>query len=122
MPLGPGEAAHWPLNAPHRVLNGPDLNVSVSMEYATPKSRAVNGTFYLNGWLRRRLGWNPVSRDVPAVLQPLYWAGAKVVQRLAPPKANAERTHARQFDVDLTMPDAIRWRDGFLPLEERLAA
>ena len=122
VPLGPGEAAHWELNAPHRVLNGPDLNVSVSMEYATPRSRVVNGTYWFNGFLRRRLGLNLSSRAVPAALQPVWWAAAKVTQRLIPSKRNVECAHVRQFDVDLSRPDAIRWRDGYAPLEERLAA
>lgn len=123
VPLGPGEAAHWELNAPHRVLNGPDLNVSVSIEYATPRSRVVNGTYWFNGWLRRRLGVNLSSRRTPEALRPLWWAAAKAAQRLAPPPAaNVERAHERQFDVDLSRPDAIRWRPGHAPLAERLAA
>ena len=122
VPLGPGEAAHWELNAPHRVLNGPDLNVSVSFEYATPRSRVVNGTYWFNGFLRRRLGLNLSSRRLPAVLRPVWWAAAKVAQRVLPARANVERAHVRQFDVDLSRTDAIRWKAGYAPLQERLAA
>ena len=122
VPLGPGEAAHWELNAPHRVLNGPDLNVSVSMEYATPYSRHLNGAYWFNGFLRRRLGLNLSTRDLPRALTPVWWAAAKLAQRLFPAKANFERAHVRQFDVDLSQPDAIRWRDGYAPLVERKLA
>ena len=122
VPLGPGEAAHWELNAPHRVLNGPDLNVSVSVEYATPRSRVLNGTYWFNGFLRRRLGLKLSTRRTPAALRPVWWAAAKAAQRLFPQRRNAEREHAREFDVDLSRPDAIRWRPGVTPLAERLAA
>ena len=122
VPLSPGQAAHWELNAPHRVLNGPDLNVSVSIEYATPRSRVVNGTYWFNGFLRRRFGLELSSRGLPEALKPLWWAAAKVAQRVAPPRANVECAHVRQFDVDLSRPDAIRWRPGFGPPGERLAA
>lgn len=122
VPLGPGEAAHWELNAPHRVLNGPDLNVSVSLEYATPRSRVVNGTYWFNGFLRRRLGVNLSSRSLPRALRPAWWAASVAAKRAFPAKANVERAHEREFDVDLSQPDAIRWRDGRTPLEQRLAA
>lgn len=122
VPLGPGEAAKWELNAPHRVLNGPDLNVSVSIEYATARSRVINGVYWFNGFLRRRFGLEVSSRGVPAVLRPVWWAAAKVSQRVLPRTADFERDHGREFDVDLSRPDAIRWRPGHAPLAERLAA
>ena len=119
VPLGPGDGAHWELNAPHRVLNGPDLNVSVSLEYATPRSRSVNGTYWFNGFLRRRLGLNLSSRRTPAALRPVWWAASVAAKRLfADRTRNAECNHERRFDVDLSQPDAIRWRPGFGPLEE----
>ena len=119
VPLSPGQAAHWELNAPHRVLNGPDLNVSVSMEYATPHSRAVNGTYWFNGFLRRRLGLQLSSRRTPRALRPIWWVASVIAKRLFADKAkNAECNHVRQFDVDLSRPDAIRWRPGLQPLEQ----
>ena len=33
-----GEAVSWPIHSPHRVLNGDDLNVSISIEFSTPRS------------------------------------------------------------------------------------
>jgi len=112
--LAPGEALYWPLHAPHRVTNGDDLNVSVSVEFSSPRSRLQNGVFYTNGVLRRRLGVNPRSRGTPAVLQPAYLAAAKLLKTLLP-AGTAERDHARRFDVDLSAPDCIRWRDGQRP-------
>jgi hypothetical protein len=113
--MQPGEAAFWPLHSPHRVINGDNLNVSVSVEFSTPRSILTNGVFYTHGVLRRRLGLKGVSRRTPAILHPAYWALAKAMKVLSPPKQNFERSHQRQFDVDLSAPGCIRWRPGFGP-------
>jgi hypothetical protein len=55
LPLAPGEMLHWPLNAPHRVDNGPMLNVSVTTEYMTPQIKRLNQMSLANAILRRRL-------------------------------------------------------------------
>ncbi len=121
--LHAGEAVAWPLHGPHNVINGDDLNVSVSIEYTTPASALTNGVFYANGVARRKLGLSPTSRTTPDFLKPAYWAAAKALKKFAPPKHNAEKAHVRQFDVDLSAPDCIRWRKGFGPArEERRAA
>ncbi len=110
-----GEAVSWPIHSPHRVLNGADLNVSMSVEFSTPRSMLTNGVFYTNGILRRRLGMNPQTRGTPGVLKPAYWAAARAIKALAPPKTNVERAHVRMFDVDLSAPWCIRWRRGCEP-------
>jgi hypothetical protein len=113
--LVPGEAAFWPMHSPHRVVNGDDLNVSISIEFSSPRSMLTNGVFYTNGRLRRSLGVKPTSRGTPAVLTPAYWAAAKAMRILAPIKTNVERSHERQFDVDLSAPGCVAWRPGYGP-------
>lgn len=113
--LEAGQSVAWPLHGPHRVLNGPDLNVSVSCEYSSLRSLLTNGVFYANGRLRRATGLQPRSRGVPLGVAPAYWIAAKAMRLLAPPTANVEKAHPRQFDVDLSAPDCIRWRDGYGP-------
>lgn len=113
--LAPGQAAFWPQHSPHRVINGENLNVSVSVEFSTPHSVLTNGVFYANGLMRRRLGFAPQSRGTPAVLKPAYWAAAKALKTFWPPKHNIEAQHARQFDVDLSAPGCVRWRPGYGP-------
>jgi hypothetical protein len=44
---------------PHRVDNGPMMNVSVSMEFMTPKARIRANVLHANGVLRGAFGWNP---------------------------------------------------------------
>lgn len=120
--LAPGEAVSWPIHSPHRVLNGNDLNVSVSVEFTTPRSMMTNGVFHTNGVLRRKLGVNPVSRHTPEILKPAYWAAAKAMKVAGIGKASVERNHTRQFDVDLSIPGCIRWRPGFGPEAIKQAA
>jgi len=120
--LTAGQAVSWPIHSPHRVLNGNDLNVSISIEYTTPRSMLANGVFYTNGVIRRRTGLSPTTRGTPDVLKPAYWAAAKALKTFSPPKTNVERNHERQFDVDLSAPDCIRWRPGFGPQVQKKAA
>lgn len=51
--LAPGDAMHWPLNGPHRVVNGDCLNVSFTTEHWTNDLRAHYAINYANGLLRR---------------------------------------------------------------------
>lgn len=119
----PGDAAAWPLHAPHRVLNGDSLNVSISVEYTTPTSAMTNGAFYAKGWLRRRLGLDlGPSRSTPEALKPLFWAASKPLRLIERGRKTVENSHPRCFDVDLSAPDCIRWREGYGPAALRMAA
>lgn len=108
--LAPGKGVYWPLHSPHRVVNGADLNVSVTIEFSSPRSTLKNGVFRTNGLLRRRLGLAQTSRDKPAVTWPAYWVAAQTLRRVLPAAHNVEAAHPRQFDVDLTLPRCVRWR------------
>ncbi len=112
--LAPGEAAYWPLHSPHRVVNGEDLNVSVSVEFSSLRSRLTNGV------LRRRLGLSPVSRGTPQILKPAYFAAAMALRKVLPP-GTVERDHLRRFDVDLSAPGCVRWREGYGPAASKAA-
>jgi len=76
--LTPGEMITWPQNAPHRVDNGPMMNVSVSMEFMTPPARARANVLHANGLLRTHLGWTPriQARPGPAMTAKLLLAAA----------------------------------------------
>ena len=122
VPLAPGEAVSWPIHSPHRVVNGDNTNVSVSVEYTTRRSMLKNGVHCVNGRLRRELGLNPRAEAVPELMKPAYWAASKAWQKLSPPKQNALASHGRQFDVDLSAPNCVRWRPGFGPDAMKQAA
>lgn len=57
--LEPGMMVTWPQNAPHRIVNGPMVNVSLSVEFMTPAALLRANVIYANGVLRRRWGMNP---------------------------------------------------------------
>lgn len=120
--LKPGQAAYWPQHSPHRVVNGEDLNVSVSVEFSSPQSMLTNSVFYTNGRLRRAAGWAPKSRGLAQLLSPAYLLAARALKAWAPPAVNVERAHARRFDVDLSAPGCIRWREGMAPDWAEIAA
>lgn len=109
VPLAGGEAAWWPLHSPHRTVTGEALSVSLSVIFASPKTRQANGVVYTNSFLRRTLGLNPVSRLTPKMIQPLYLAVSEVLRRLARPVRPTQLPAAR-FLVDVTTPSCIRWR------------
>jgi hypothetical protein len=57
--LEPGMMVTWPQNAPHRIVNGPMVNVSLSLEFMTPQALLRANVIYANGVLRRRFGMDP---------------------------------------------------------------
>lgn len=57
--LTPGRMVTWVQNAPHRIENGPMLNVSLSIEFMTADALMRANVIYANGVLRRRLGARP---------------------------------------------------------------
>jgi len=76
--LNPGDMITWAQNCPHRVDNGPMMNVSVSMEYMTPRARVRANVLHANGLLRTHLGWTPSiqARPGPAMAAKLMLAAA----------------------------------------------
>jgi len=76
--LEPGDWAHWPRNAPHRVVNEDCVNVSFTTEHWTADHRNAYAMDYANGLLRPFLGDRDLPRDPqgPAFLAKLALAGA----------------------------------------------
>lgn len=68
--LKPGMGALWPLNWPHRVINGDSLNVSFTVEYWTDELRRHYIVNVANGVGRHFVGWRPRSR---AISGPGFW-------------------------------------------------
>jgi len=59
--LGPGQWATWPQNAPHRVTNLDDVNVSLSTEHFTRQTRRRSQVYLANRFFRMRLGLRRLS-------------------------------------------------------------
>ncbi|WP_417770399.1 cupin-like domain-containing protein [Stappia sp.] len=73
--LTPGNGLFWPLNWPHRVVNGDSLNVSATVEYHTRRTRRHFAVTYANGIMRQAFGVAPRSN---AIHGPAYWSKAAI--------------------------------------------
>ena len=62
--LEPGRMVTWVQNAPHRIENGPMLNVSLSIEFLTPAALMRANVLYANGVLRKT-GLRPNVQTAP---------------------------------------------------------
>ncbi|MGQ2989631.1 hypothetical protein [Brevundimonas sp.] len=62
--LTPGKMVTWAQNAPHRIVNGPMLNVSLSIEFMTPAALMRANVLYANGMLRKS-GARPRIQTAP---------------------------------------------------------
>ena len=91
----PGVGALWPLNWPHRVMNGPALNVSVTIEYWTAETRRHHAMNLANGVLRHVMGYTPRSRRVEG---PVFWSKAALAVGWKY-SGIGERWH-KKFDAD----------------------
>jgi hypothetical protein len=105
--LKPGHMLHWPLNAPHRIVNGDCVNVSFTTEHFTPSNRRSFYVNYANGVLRKRLGWQDLSQTTSG---PAYWAkvGVATGYKLLRKKSSGGKTMRIDFNVDPAAADCVR--------------
>jgi len=57
--LEPGMMVTWPQGTPRRMVNGDGLNVSLAVDFMTPRALARANVLYANGKLRRDFGMRP---------------------------------------------------------------
>lgn len=105
--LEPGMMVTWPQNAPHRIVNGPMMNVSLSVEFMTPPALLRANVIYANGVLRRRFGMNPTIQkglDPRALAKFGLARGFKML--------NLQKAHEyklpKSFDLAKAIPAALR--------------
>ena len=101
--MTPGDMVTWPQNAPHRITNGPMLNVSLSVEFMTPQALLRANVLYANARLRRA-GLQPLVQSMGPTavaklgLARLEKAAIKPKERSAP---------SPTFTLDPRQPGAI---------------
>jgi hypothetical protein len=78
--LKPGEMVTWVQNAPHRIVNHDMVNVSLSIEFMTPRAVWKANVLYANGCLRRWFGLDPSMTRSWTVWEPLKVAFARAVK------------------------------------------
>lgn len=101
--LTPGRMLTWPQNAPHRIENGPMLNVSLSMEFMTPAALMRANVIYANGLMRRRLGADPAIQPGFSAAGLAKVAVARAAKVLGLQKAR-ERVLPVTFDLERDVP------------------
>lgn len=101
--LNPGEAAAWPLHAPHRVENLEGFNVSLTTDYQTWESRFTNGAYYVNGALRRMRLPVPDLDKTPMAARAAQWALALPLKRSGLVK-NKLKDFERSFELGADIP------------------
>ncbi|CAN5340133.1 hypothetical protein BH09PSE1_BH09PSE1_27070 [soil metagenome] len=100
--LIPGRMVTWEQNAPHRIVNGPMLNVSLSIEFMTPAALMRANVLYANGVLRKA-GLNPGVQTAPHPL-----ALAKIGLSRAVKAAGLVKTFERTLPETFTVEPAVR--------------
>lgn len=68
-----GEGLFWPLNWPHRVVNGDTVNISATIEYSTKMTRRQFNVNYANGMLSHMFGYKRRSKSIDG---PGFWPKA----------------------------------------------
>lgn len=106
--LTPGTGALWPLNWPHRVVNGSSLNVSVTIEYWTDEIRRHAIVNTANGVLRQIFGLNPRSR---AISGPSFWWRAALT--VAWRRSGLAERYRTKFKADFRVNEQTRARQDF---------
>ena len=104
--LTPGKMVTWKQNAPHRIENGPMLNVSLSIEFMTPQALMRANMIYGNGVLRRSLGLTPKVQNTlgPAMLGKVAVARGAKALNLYPPNL---RNLPTSFHLDPVRPGQL---------------
>lgn len=115
--LRPGEMMTWAQNAPHRIVNHDMVNVSLSIEFMTPKALWRANVIYANGLLRRWLGLNPCLRGSPKILEPLKLGLARAVKAFGG-FTGRKSPLVPKFSLDARRPGVILFDDGVVPPEK----
>ncbi len=105
--LQPGQMLHWPLNAPHRIVNGDCVNVSFTTEHFTAPIRRMFHVNYANGVLRNRFGLSGLKQQIEG---PSYWGklGLAALYKLAGKQRKHRKTLRVDFAVDPEAPRGVR--------------
>lgn len=104
--LEPGLMMHWPLNAPHRIVNADCVNVSFTTEHFTVSNRRTYHVNYANGVLRN---WTGRSAMRQSIAGPSYWAKFAVATAHKYLRPSRKRSPIRvDFTVDPQAPNGVR--------------
>ena len=106
--LGPGDAASWPHNGPHRIVNV-DLNVSLATSYTTPAVYRRQYVQLANRFVVRGLGVRRPSVAERGVLPAIKRATYRVANKVRPfPRAERAAGYVTDLQLDPDGPLGLR--------------
>ena len=113
--LKPGEMLTWPQNAPHRIVNGDMVNVSLSIEFMTPRALWHANVIYANGLLRRLFGLNPSVAKSPKILEPFKIVFARAYKLVSGGFKGHKSPLTPAFSLDPKRHGTIIYDEGVRP-------
>jgi hypothetical protein len=108
----PGGVLTWPQNAPHRVANMGDLNVTISTFYETAESDRRKLLYCSNRWLRRSLhipAWSTKESGIGSYIKRFTYRGLRKAGLLKP---QPPRAYITQLVADPSAPNGCSRMDG----------
>lgn len=104
--LQPGQWISWPLNAPHRVTNLGNVNISLSTEHTTRESSAHARVYVANRYLRTHLGFRNLSVRETGASAFLKTALHKIARKVGLDPLELKR-HIPALRVDPNAPGGV---------------
>ena len=104
--LTPGKMVTWVQNGPHRIENGPMLNVSLSVEFMTPAALVRATVLYANGVLRK-MGIQPRVQTAPHPFALAKFGLARAVKASGLSKT-FEKILPVTFDLEHEVPGVLK--------------
>ena len=105
--LNPGDAACWPHNAPHRIVNI-DVNVSLATAYMTPSVYQRQYIQLANRYLLRELGFKKRSMAEVGLIPSLKRFTYRALNRLRPFKRDVGVHYLTDLELDPAAPMGMR--------------
>ncbi|MFT4091670.1 MAG: hypothetical protein QM645_13120 [Asticcacaulis sp.] len=109
--FNPGEMLTWKQNAPHRIVNHGMVNVSLSIEFMTPRAIWRANVIYANGLLRRWFKLNPSIERSPKWLEPFKVVFARVV-KMAGGYTGGKNPLTPRFSLDNQAAHVLHFDEG----------
>ena len=109
--LHPGDAASWPHNGPHRIVNV-DMNVSLATSYYTPHVYRRQYVQLANRFLLRNLGVQRRGMREHGVVPALKRGTYRVLNKLRPfPRRERSASYVTDLQLDPDAPLGLRHLD-----------
>lgn len=104
---------HWPLNAPHRVVNADTLNVSFTTEHFTDSIRRCYHVNFGNGVLRQRLRLGDLGQRITGAT---YWGKLAVgtAYKISGLHKRRRKSLFVEFVVDPTVQGCVKPIPGYV--------